>query len=62
MEMVSEPLMSDSIDPLRALSGISLFPRTIRASTDVLPSGTNDLDSVHDFMKSLVIAHYNFEL
>lgn len=53
--------MSDSVDPLHATWGISLFPRTARASTDAdLPSDHKDLESVHHFMKYLVLFFFFF--
>ncbi|KAL2458704.1 centromere protein C-like [Forsythia ovata] len=52
--MASDSLISDSVDPLQGINGPSLFPRTIRASTDrPIPSDSKDLDSIHHFMKSL---------
>ncbi|KAI3455391.1 hypothetical protein Pfo_012054 [Paulownia fortunei] len=52
--MASESRVSDSVDPLSGLNGPSLFPRTIRASADVpVPIDSKDLDSIHNFMKSL---------
>ncbi|XP_011072288.1 uncharacterized protein LOC105157576 isoform X2 [Sesamum indicum] len=52
--MASEASLSDSVDPLRGISGPLLFPRTIRPSVDVpVPVDPKDLDSIHNFMKSL---------
>ncbi|KAL2555123.1 centromere protein C-like [Forsythia ovata] len=52
--MASNSLISDSVDPLQGLIGPSLFPRTIRASTNgPIPSDSKDLNSIHHFMKSL---------
>ncbi|KAL0319207.1 UNVERIFIED_CONTAM: Centromere protein C [Sesamum angustifolium] len=52
--MASEASLSDSVDPLRGISGPLLFPRTIRPSADVpVPVDPKDLDSIHNFMKSL---------
>ncbi|CAI9757755.1 unnamed protein product [Fraxinus pennsylvanica] len=52
--MASDSLISESLEPLQELNGPSLFPRTIRASTDgPIPSDSKDLNSIHHFMKSL---------
>ncbi|XP_022844424.1 centromere protein C-like [Olea europaea var. sylvestris] len=52
--MASDALISESVEPLQGLNGPSLFPRTIRASTDgPIPSDSKDLNSIHHFMKSL---------
>ncbi|KAL3840918.1 hypothetical protein ACJIZ3_025509 [Penstemon smallii] len=52
--MANETVVSDSIDPLSGLNGPLLFPRTIRDSSDrSLPSDFKNLDSIHNFMKSL---------
>ncbi|KAL2534141.1 centromere protein C [Abeliophyllum distichum] len=52
--MASNSLISESGDPLQGLIGPSLFPRTIRASTNgPIPSDSKDLNSIHHFMKSL---------
>ncbi|KAL0415287.1 UNVERIFIED_CONTAM: Centromere protein C [Sesamum latifolium] len=52
--MASEASLSDSVDPLSGISGPLLFPRTIRPSADVpVPVDPKDLDSIHNFMKSL---------
>ncbi|KAL9156763.1 hypothetical protein ABFS82_09G099900 [Erythranthe guttata] len=52
--MASKAGVSDSVDPLGGINGPSLFPRTIRASADVpVPADSKDLDSIHNFMKSL---------
>ncbi|CAK9144260.1 unnamed protein product [Ilex paraguariensis] len=52
--MVSEIQNSELVDPLHGHSGLSLFPRTIRASTDPSnPRDPDDLQSIHDFMKSM---------
>lgn len=57
--MGNELTMSDSVDPFHATWGISLFPRTARALTDAdLPSENKDLDSVHHFMKYLVLVFF----
>ncbi|KAK4428068.1 Centromere protein C [Sesamum alatum] len=41
-------------DPLSGISGLLHFPRTIRPSADVpMPADPKDLDSIHNFMKSL---------
>ncbi|XP_047966323.1 centromere protein C-like isoform X2 [Salvia hispanica] len=49
--MLKEEAAAGSVDPLRGLRGLSLFPRTIRASAEApVPS---DLDSIHNTMKSL---------
>ncbi|KAH6782133.1 centromere protein C [Perilla frutescens var. frutescens] len=45
--------VSVSVDPLTGVSGLSLFPRTIRASADApVPDAPKDLDSIHNIMKS----------
>ncbi|KAL0342041.1 UNVERIFIED_CONTAM: Centromere protein C [Sesamum calycinum] len=50
--MASEASLSDSVDPLRGISLSTI--RTIRPSADVpVPVDPKDLDSIHNFMKSL---------
>ncbi|MCE5165790.1 hypothetical protein HAX54_012287 [Datura stramonium] len=52
--MVNEALISDPVDPLHGLVGLSLFPTTIRVSTDASVSAdSKDLESIHNFMKSM---------
>ncbi|KAL3631844.1 hypothetical protein CASFOL_024828 [Castilleja foliolosa] len=52
--MSTEATVSAVIDPLSGLIGPSLFPRTIKAPANVpVPPDPKDLDSVHNFMKSL---------
>lgn len=54
--MVNETLVSDPVDPLRGLAGLSLLPKTIRVSTDAsVLVDSKDLESIHNFMKSMVI-------
>ncbi|XP_042049476.1 centromere protein C-like isoform X2 [Salvia splendens] len=49
-----EEAAAGSFDPLSGLSGLSLFPRTIRASAEApVPSDSMDLGFIHNFMKSL---------
>ncbi|PSS07458.1 Ring-infected erythrocyte surface antigen like [Actinidia chinensis var. chinensis] len=56
MKDVDEPQGSDHMDPLYGLSGLSLFPRTIRVSTDApKPNHTKDIESIHNFMKSTML-------
>ncbi|GFY97017.1 centromere protein C [Actinidia rufa] len=44
------------MDPLYGLSGLSLLPRTIRVSTDApKPNHTEDIESIHNFMKSMML-------
>lgn len=46
--------IAGAVDPLSGFSGLSFFPRTIRASADApVPAAPKDLDSVHNIMKSL---------
>ncbi|KAL1551469.1 centromere protein C-like isoform X2 [Salvia divinorum] len=52
--MPKEEPAAGSVDPLSSISGLSLFPRTIRASADApVPSDFKDLGFIHNFMKSL---------
>ncbi|KAM3267997.1 centromere protein C [Capsicum chacoense] len=52
--MVNETLVSDPVDPLRGLAGLSLLPKTIRVSTDAsVLVDSKDLESIHNFMKSM---------
>ncbi|CAI9114084.1 OLC1v1014718C1 [Oldenlandia corymbosa var. corymbosa] len=54
--MASISSVSEVVDPLQSLFGASLFPRTIRAATNApLPSDPRDLESVHQFMKSVTL-------
>ncbi|KAH6758786.1 centromere protein C [Perilla frutescens var. frutescens] len=51
--MPKEAPAAVSVDPLAGVSGLSLFPRTIRASADApVPEAPKDLDSIHNIMKS----------
>ncbi|KAL3343681.1 hypothetical protein AABB24_027286 [Solanum stoloniferum] len=52
--MVNEALISDPVDPLHSLAGLSLLPTTVRVSTDASVSvNPKDLESIHNFMKSM---------
>ncbi|XP_055828036.1 centromere protein C isoform X2 [Solanum dulcamara] len=52
--MVNEALISDPVDPLHGLAGLSLLPTTVRVSTDAFVSvDPKDLESIHNFMKSM---------
>ncbi|PSS17902.1 Reticulocyte binding protein 2 b like [Actinidia chinensis var. chinensis] len=56
MKDVDEPQSFDHMDPLYGLSGLSLLPRTIRVSTDASkPNHTEDIESIHNFMKSMML-------
>lgn len=46
----------DPSDPLHAFAGLPLLPRTIRVQSEAsMPSEPNNLESVHQFMKSMVL-------
>ncbi|XP_019195595.1 PREDICTED: uncharacterized protein LOC109189225 isoform X2 [Ipomoea nil] len=52
--MTTEPLTMDPPDPLRAFAGLPLLPQTIRVqSEDSIPSEPNNLNSIHQLMKSM---------
>nr|AAU04618.1 CENP-C [Solanum tuberosum] len=52
--MVNEALISDPVDPLHSLAGLSLLPTTVRVSTDASVSvNPKDLELIHNFMKSM---------
>nr|GMC73320.1 centromere protein C [Ipomoea batatas] len=52
--MTTEPLTVDPPDPLRAFAGLLLLPQTIRVQSEAsMPSEPNNLDSIHQFMKSM---------
>ncbi|XP_015067643.1 centromere protein C [Solanum pennellii] len=52
--MVNEALISDPVDPLHSLAGLSLLPTTVRVSTGASVSvDSKDLESIHNFMKSM---------
>ncbi|XP_059642425.1 centromere protein C isoform X2 [Cornus florida] len=54
--MVNEPKSSDLVDPLDNHSGLTLFPRTFRVSTNVpTPNDPDDIESIHNYMKSMAL-------
>ncbi|XP_028066428.1 centromere protein C isoform X5 [Camellia sinensis] len=56
MKDVDEPHTSDPIDPLHSFSLLSLFPQTFRHSMNPPnPNHPDDLESIHAFMKSMVL-------
>ncbi|XAR50612.1 hypothetical protein NMG60_11004979 [Bertholletia excelsa] len=56
MNESDESHRSDSMDPLNGLSGLCLFPRTFRGSTNApRPNLSDDLESTHGFMKSMTM-------
>lgn len=60
-KMVNEALISDPVDPLHGLAGLSLLPTTVRVSTDAFVSvDPKDLESIHNFMKSMVTFSFVF--